>query len=192
MDVLKEDLLKRLEAVVFDGNAQEAELLAENVVKQGIDIISVIEMLTAAMRVIGDRFSREELFIPDLVLSGKIMDVTMAVLDKEIKRTGLQVPAKGSILLGTVRGDLHSIGKNMVGAFCRAVGLKVIDIGENVSTEKFVSEVKNHKPTILGMSALLSTTMEEQEKVIRALEKADLREKIKIIIGGAPCHSRIC
>ena len=192
MDVLKEDLLKRLEAVVFDGNAQEAELLAENVVKQGIDIISVIEMLTAAMRVIGDRFSREELFIPDLVLSGKIMDVTMAVLDKEIKRTGLQVPAKGSILLGTVRGDLHSIGKNMVGAFCRAVGLKVIDSGENVSTEKFVSEVKNHKPTILGMSALLSTTMEEQEKVIRALEKADLREKIKIIIGGAPCHSRIC
>lgn len=189
MDMSKEDVLKRLEAAVFEYNTEEAEARAEEVVRNGIDIMIAVEMLTDAMRDIGDRFSSGELFIPELVLSGKVMSSIMGVFDKEIKRSGLQVANKGTVLLGTVKGDLHSIGKSMVGAFCRAIGFKVIDLGEDVPTERFVEEVKKQKPVILGMSALLSTTMVEQEKVIRALESAKVRDKTKIIIGGAPVTS---
>lgn len=189
MDVSKEDVLKRLEAAVFEYKTEEAAQLAEEAVRIGIDIMHAVEVLTDAMRDIGDRFNSGELFIPDLVLSGKVMDSIMGVFDREIKQKGLQVADKGTMLLGTVKGDLHSIGKSMVGAFCRAVGFTVVDLGENVDAGRFVEAVKKHKAAVLGMSALLSTTMEEQGKVIEALKSAGVRDQTKVIVGGAPLTS---
>lgn len=180
------DLLERLEKSVFDYDIKTAELLAEQIVDQRMDLFSAIDCLTNAITIIGNRFGTGELFLPELVGAGRVVDKAMAILEEEVKRTGQQEKHKGIIVIGTVLGDIHSIGKNMVAAFCRASGFKVIDLGENVSAEKFIEAAKHHKPNLLAMSSLLTTTMAEQQKVIKNLTEKGIRKGIKIMVGGAP------
>jgi 5-methyltetrahydrofolate--homocysteine methyltransferase len=182
----KTELLKDLERAVFEYDAIKAELLTRQIVNQKIDIHSAFDCLTKAISIIGDRFAIGELFLPELVGAGFVVDKAMKILQDEIKRTGKQENYKGVIVIGTVFGDIHSIGKNMVAAFCRASGFKVIDLGENISAEKFIKAVENHTPNILAMSSLLTTTMAEQQKIIKGLSNKGIRKNIKIMVGGGP------
>ena len=182
----REDLLRDLEKSVFDYDGEKAVLLAREVVDQKVDLVSAIDCLTHAITLIGDRFGSGELFLPDLVGTGRVVDQAMAILEEGIRRTGQQERYKGVVVIGTVLGDIHSIGKNMVAAFCRAAGFKVIDMGENVSAEKFMEAVKKNNPDILALSSLLTTTMAEQQRMIKNLGEKGLRKSLKIMVGGGP------
>ena len=180
------DLLNKLEKSVFDYDVSAAEQLARQVVEEGIDLLTAIDCLTRAITEIGNRFGTGELFLPELVGAGRVVDKAMALLEEEMKRTGQQEKNKGVLVIGTVLGDIHSIGKNMVSAFCRAAGFKVVDLGENVSADKFMEAVKRHKPILLALSSLLTTTMAEQKKVVKSLSEKGLRKSLKIMVGGGP------
>jgi len=144
-------------------------------------------MLTA-MEVIGGRFRDGTVFIPEVLLSARAMNAALGVLEPHLAKEKKE--ASGKVLLGTVRGDLHDIGKNMVATMLRGVGFEVIDLGINISTEDFVAKVKQHRPDILGMSALLTTTMPEMKKVIDRLAVHGLRAEVKVIVGGAPVNEK--
>jgi methylmalonyl-CoA mutase cobalamin-binding domain/chain len=144
-------------------------------------------MLTA-MEVIGGRFRDGTVFIPEVLLSARAMNEALAVLEPHLAKE--KKAASGKILLGTVRGDLHDIGKNMVATMLRGVGFEVVDLGINITVEDFVKNVEAHRPDILGMSALLTTTMPEMKKVIDALAARSLREKVKVMVGGAPVNEK--
>jgi methanogenic corrinoid protein MtbC1 len=181
-----QDLLYKLEKSVFDYDVSAAEHLAKQVVEEGIDLLAAVDCLTNAITVIGNRFGTGELFLPELVGAGRVVDKAMALLEEEMQRTGQQEKNKGVVIIGTVFGDIHSIGKNMVSAFCRAAGFKVIDLGENVSADKFMEAVKRHQPNVLALSSLLTTTMAEQKKMIKNLSEKGLRKSLKIMVGGGP------
>jgi 5-methyltetrahydrofolate--homocysteine methyltransferase len=181
-----EDLLNKLEKSVFDYDVTAAEHLAKQAVEEGIDLPAAIDCLTKAITVIGNRFGTGEVFLPELVGAGRVVDKAMALLEEDMQRKGQQEKNKGVVIIGTVLGDIHSIGKNMVSAFCRAAGFKVIDLGENVGANKFMEAVKRHQPNVLALSSLLTTTMAEQKKVIRNLSEKGLRKGLKIMVGGGP------
>ena len=181
-----QDLLNELERSVFDYDITAAEHSAKQVVERGMDLHAAIDCLTKAITLIGNKFGTGELFLPELVGAGRVVDKAMALLEEEMKRTGQQEKNKGVVILGTVLGDIHSIGKNMVAAFCRAAGFKVVDLGENVSADKFMEAVKRHHPHVLALSSLLTTTMAEQKKVIKNLSEKGLRKGLKVMVGGGP------
>ena len=124
------------------------------------------------------------MFVPEVLRSAKAMQESMDILRPLLAETGVETA--GKIVLGTVKGDLHDIGKNLVGMMCEGAGFEIIDLGKDVDPEAFVEAVKEHKPNILGMSALLTTTMRTMERIIKALEEAGIRDSVKIMIGGAP------
>ena len=181
-----QDLLNKLEKSVLDYDVTAAEQLARKAIEEGVDLFAAIECLTKAITAIGDRFGTGELFLPELVGAGRVVDKAMALLEEEMQRTGQQEKNKGVVVIGTVLGDIHSIGKNMVSAFCRAAGFKVVDLGENVSAGKFMEAVKRHRPQILALSSLLTTTMAEQKKVVKNLREKGFGKNVKIMVGGGP------
>ncbi len=136
------------------------------------------------MSVVGDGFSTGELWLPDLVGAADASQAAMPILEEEIKRRGQQAKSLGTVVLGTVSGDIHTIGKSMVGVLLVAQGFRVVDIGADVPTAKFVKAVKENKADILALSALLTTTAPQQGKVISALKEAGLRDQVKIMVGG--------
>jgi 5-methyltetrahydrofolate--homocysteine methyltransferase len=135
---------------------------------------------------IGERFGKGELFLPDLMLAAKTMQIAMVPLKGEILKKGLKVPSKGRIVIGTVYGDLHSIGKGLVATLLNANGFEVIDLGVNVRANSFIESINSNSPDIIAMSALLTTTAPEMEHVIDSLKKTGIRNKIKVIVGGGP------
>ena len=148
--------------------------------------LDIINILTQGLEEIGDLFSREELYIPELVLSGQIFDTVMKKLSPNISAKDAAKERKGKVVIGTVKGDLHDLGKNLVTNMIRTSGFEVIDIGKDVPTEKFIETVIDNKPDVLGLSSLLTTTMMMQAEVIEALKTENLRDDLKIIVGGAP------
>jgi len=165
--------------------------LAENSVKKiiaekQIDILKALEAITGTLRLIGDAFGRDELFLPDLISAADITQSVMPMLEEEIKKSGKEREILGKVVLGTVQGDIHSIGKTMVRTLLIASGFKVYDLGIDVSSDKFIDAVKKYNPDMLAMSALLTTTAYEQKNVIDILEQEGLRKNIKVIVGGAP------
>jgi len=142
--------------------------------------------MLATMEVIGGRFQTGEVFIPEVLLSARAMNEALKVLEPYLAKEKKKV--SGKLIIGTVRGDLHDIGKNMVVTMLRGVGFEVADLGINIKTEEFVSKVEELKPDILGLSALLTTTMPEMKKIINALIEKGLRDKVKVIVGGAPVN----
>jgi len=168
--------------VIYDGEL--AKDSAKKLISDKVNPLKVIEAMTEAIKLIGDAYGEGKLFLPDLVGASSAMSVAMPIVEEELKKTGTKREGLGSIVLGTVFGDIHSIGKTMVGTMLTAEGFTVHDIGINVSAEKFIEAVKTYKPNILAMSALLTTTASEQKKVMAILEKEGLRKKIKVMIGG--------
>ena len=179
--------VKRLAEAVVEGDAEKSEETAKKTVELGMDPLQVLdEGVIKPLREIGDRFGRGEIFLTDLVMSAEAAKAAMEVLVAEIKRRGREVGYLGRVVLGTVAGDIHDIGKNIVGALLSVEGFEVIDLGADVPTEKFVEKVRELKPNILGLSALLTVTMPVQREVIEALKKAGLRDTVKVMVGGAP------
>ncbi len=170
---------------VVDGDATTAlkevnELLAQNVTPQTI----MESHLIPAMGEVGKRFEENEFFVPELLIAARAMQESMKILNPLLKSSG--VAKAGRVVIGTVQGDLHDIGKNLVASMLEGGGFEVVDLGVDVSPERFVAAAKEQDGTIIALSALLTTTMPQMKKVIEALQTAGLREKAKVMIGGAP------
>ena len=159
--------------------------LVKKAVEEGYRPIDIVNSLADGMKIIGEGYERGELFLSELIMASEIFKEAMNILEPLVlKEEGFLKPI-GRVVVGTVEGDLHDIGKNLFAMFLKSMGFDVIDLGVDVSIEKFVDAVKQYKPDIVGMSALLTTTVVNMEKVIKALEKAGLRSYVKVIVGGA-------
>lgn len=180
-----EDKLFDLQDAIINGSKPQAitltkELLAEKINPQEI----LNEGLIAGMSEVGERFKCGDYFVPEMLIAARAMQSSMDLLRPVLVDAGVE--PIGTIVLGTVRGDLHDIGKNLTGMLLEGAGFRVVDVGVDASAEKFVNAVKEHNAQLVGMSALLTTTMTYTREVIKALEAADLRKKVKVIVGGAP------
>lgn len=176
-------------AEIADGIIKGSPGLVKEKVEQAMDcgvpaLVILREGLIAGLDIVGDNFRRREMFVPNLLLSARAMTMGVKLLEPLLVRDG--VPVIGKVVLGTVEGDLHDLGKNLVGFMLKNSGFAVVDLGIDVSKEKFVQAVTEHNPDIVAMSALLTSTMPEFAEVIRALVKAGLRSRVKVIVGGAP------
>jgi 5-methyltetrahydrofolate--homocysteine methyltransferase len=160
--------------------------LVKKAIDQGFKPLNIINTMAEGMKVIGDMFERGEYFISDLIVASEIFKEVMKVLEPLIMKEKEVMKPVGRVVIGTIEGDIHDIGKNLVATMLRVNGFEVIDLGVDVSPQKFVEAVKQYNPDIVGMSALLTSTMMNMRKVIEALEKEGLRDKVKVIVGGAP------
>lgn len=159
--------------------------LTEQAIEGGIPVVEILERgLLAGMDVVATRMKCNEMFIPEVLQSARALKEGLALLKPLLAESG--VKPKGKMVIGTVQGDVHDIGKSLVGMVVEGAGLEVIDLGIDVSTEKWVALVETERPQILGMSAMLTTTMANMRRVIQALEDAGLRNEVKVIVGGAP------
>ncbi len=179
------ELLKRLSEELQKGNYQEMPQLVKQALEAKIPPSRILsDGLIKGMDVVGERFRRNDLFIPEVLMSAKAMHTGMGVLRPKLAESGAKF--SGKIVLGTVKGDLHDIGKNLVGMLIEGAGYQVIDIGIDVPPEKFVEAVKVHRAQVVGLSALLTTTMPRMKEVIECLREAGIRNQVKVLIGGAP------
>jgi corrinoid protein of di/trimethylamine methyltransferase len=182
---MQDEIIEKMKQAVIQGNVQFAEELAREALEKGIDpILAIEEGFLKGIRKVGDDFGEGILFLPELVQGGDACKAGITILEGEIRKTGGQWKALGTLAIGTVNDDIHDIGKTLVASFFKASGFNVIDLGVNVPKETFVDAVRTHQPDLLGLSSLLTTTVREQKYVIEALESADLRSKVKVIIGG--------
>jgi len=180
---MSDDILKELREAVWNFDEELSKSLAEKAVEMGVDPVEALEEgLAKALREVGDRFGRGDAFITELIAAAQAMEAGAGVLNEEIVRRGASRKAVGRFLIGTVEGDIHSIGKNIVATMLSAAGFEVVDI----KTEDFIEKVRELKPDILGLSALMTTTMVKQKEVIEALRDAGLKDGVKVIVGGAP------
>jgi corrinoid protein of di/trimethylamine methyltransferase len=179
--------MEELAEAVRDYDTIQAKYLSRKALDLGIDPVEALEKgLARGLKAVGDRFGRDEAFLTELIAASQAMESGAAVLNEEIARRGANRETVGRYLIGTVDGDIHSIGKNIVVTLLRAAGFEVLDLGIEVPTSVFVDKVRAFKPDILGLSALMTTTMTIQREVINALEKAGLRKKVKVVVGGSP------
>ena len=177
------DLMEQVEQGVRQGNPDLVKSSVEALIKNGIGLQEIFDQgLFAGMTVVGKLFNEDEIFIPEVLMSAKAMQAGVDVMEPLLIGGGGK-KTKGKIILGTVKGDLHDLGKSLVGLMLRGAGYEVIDLGVNVSAERFVEVVKKEDAQIVAMSALLTTTMPQMGVVVEALKKADLRN-VKTIIGG--------
>jgi corrinoid protein of di/trimethylamine methyltransferase len=172
---------------VIDGLPDKARQLAEQALSQGIDPLEAINRgYKPGMDVVGEGFANGDLFIPDLMMSGEAMKAAIAALEGELSRRKQQRDVLGKVVIGTVEGDIHEIGKTLVATMLAANGFEVHDLGVDVSAQAFVDKVREVDADVLGLSALLTTTILNQETVILTLKEAGLRDRVKVIIGGVP------
>ena len=170
---------------VVSGKAPETENITQKAIDDGVSPEKILtEGLIAAMEIVGDKFKKNEFYVPDMLIAARAMKAGLKILQPHLTATG--VKPIGTFVIGTVKGDLHDIGKNLVAMMMEGAGFKVIDLGVDVTPEKFVAAVDEHQPQIIGMSALLTTTMVNMKKVIEALESDGKRNSVKVIVGGAP------
>ncbi|MCX5635612.1 MAG: cobalamin-dependent protein [Planctomycetota bacterium] len=175
--------LKALADAVIKGDQNTAVKITKEAIQEGLVPKKILsDGLIAGMDVIGARFKKNEVYIPEVLIAARAMKMAMEVLAPELVRTG--VKPVGKFMIGTVQGDLHDIGKNLVGMMLKGAGFEVIDIGVDMTSEKFVEQAKASGAQVIGMSALLTTTMPSMEKTLKAMRAAGI--KAKIIIGGAP------
>jgi 5-methyltetrahydrofolate--homocysteine methyltransferase len=171
------------------GDTESVVKMTRDALKAGIRPDSVLkDGLIPSMGVIGEKFRNCEIYIPEVLLAARSMHGAMAVLKPILARS--EGTVTGLVVIGTVKGDLHDIGKNLVGMMMEGGGFEVVDLGIDVSVERFVEAVRIHKPAFVAMSALLTTTMKEMKQTILALEKEGLRRQVRVIVGGAPVTER--
>ncbi len=185
---MAEEVLEKLKKIVMDFDIDNAEKVAKEALSQNVDPLEAARALTDAIREVGDGFAKGEYFLPDLVCAAEVLKKAIPIFTEEIQKQGKKSGSLGKVIIGTVFGDIHSIGKGMVATLLYAAGFEVVDLGINVKAEAFLEAVKEHKPDILAMSALLTTTAMEQKNVIEGLKKENLRNKVKVIIGGSPIN----
>lgn len=177
--------LSSLSRAVVSGDRAKAVQLATEAVSAGVNPEDIITKgLQLGMMTVGEKFSSGEYFLPDMLMAARAMKSALDVLKPLLAKSGL--PTLGRVVIGTVQGDMHDIGKNVVATFLGGSGFEVYDLGLNVSAQQFVNAVREKKADILGLSALLTTTMPTMGQTIKDLEKAGLRSRVKVIVGGAP------
>ena len=183
-----QEILDKLKNMVLDFDIDIAEETAKEAIGSGVDPVEAANALSDGIQIVGDKFGTGELFLPDLVCASEVLKKAFPVINAEIEKRGEKAASLGKVVLGTVFGDIHNIGKDMVSTLLYAAGFEVIDLGINVKGEDFLKAVKEESPDILAMSALLTTTSAEQKNVIEGLAKAGLRDKVKVIVGGSPIN----
>jgi len=172
---------------VIDGDDDEASALAQSALEQGVDPLDAINKgYTAGMDVVGELYSTGEYFLPDLILGGEAMKAALATLEPALKASGQAREVLGTVVLGTVKGDIHEIGKSLVSSMLSANGFEVYDLGIDIEADEFVAKAREYKADIVALSALLTTTMLHQRDVIEHLSEAGLRGKVKVMVGGSP------
>jgi 5-methyltetrahydrofolate--homocysteine methyltransferase len=179
------DVLSQISSAIIEGNKDDIGQLTKQALDEGLNAKQVLDDgLMKGMEVVGVRFKAGDMFVPEVIRCARTMLNAMELLDPLLAESGAK--RGGKVLLGTVKGDLHDIGKNLVGMMCRGAGFEVKDMGINVTPETFVEAVKEFRPDIVGMSALLTTTMRAMGDTIKALDEAGVRDSVKIMVGGAP------
>jgi len=153
--------------------------------RKGIEPLEIVNSLADGMRMVGERYEAGDFFLPELMMAGEIMTEAMAIISPYL-RGSRRVQRMGKVVLGTVEGDLHDIGKNIVKTMLTSAGFEIIDLGADVSAKRFVESVRNEEPNIVALSALLTSTMDKMKEVVDELKEKGLRKGIKILIGGAP------
>lgn len=185
-----DELLTGIADAVLNGKLAAVGDLVHQALTTGVAPLAIIQQgLAPGMTEVGVRFKAGDYFLPEVLVSAKTMAAGVAILEP-LLAGGTQQEPLGTVLIGTVAGDVHDIGKNIVAMMLRGAGFAVTDLGVNVSSENFVDAVREHRPDILALSALLSTTMPAQEKTIAALAAAGLRDSVKIMVGGAPVKQK--
>lgn len=178
------EILENLSKAITEYKPKEAEKWAKKVVEEGIDPLQALDVLTVSIREVGNAFGRRELFLPELVGAAEALQAATPVLEGELKNRNVERKSHGNVIIGTVFGDIHNIGKSMVSTLLTADGFHVIDLGVNITADAFIQAVSEQNPDILAMSSLLTITAPEQAKVINALKEKGLRGKVKIMVGG--------
>ena len=179
------EILNEISTFLQAGKAPKVKELVQQAVDEGISPQDILENgLLSGMNIIGQKFKNNEVFVPEVLVAARAMNRGITVLRPLLVAAGVE--EKGTVILGTVKGDLHDIGKNLVRMMMEGKGLKVIDLGVDVSAEAFIEAARENKATIIACSALLTTTMGEMKTVVEAVKASDLNGKVKIMIGGAP------
>jgi len=184
---MSSELITKIATSIIEGKPDEITDLTQQALEAGLEPLTIInEGLTVGMNIVGEKFQTGEFFLPNLVIAASGMNQAMEILEPELKSRQQTADSLGTVVIGSVAGDIHEIGKSLVGTMLSANGFQVYDMGVDVANEVFVAKVKETGADILGLSALLTTTMTIQRQVINDLEKAGIRDQVKVLIGGAP------
>ena len=176
---------------IVDLNSEKACELAQQAIEEGLNLLEVVEKgFGEGIRKVGELWDEGEFFLPELMRGAQIMQETVAILTPKLKESGQSRETRGTVIMATIEGDIHSIGKTIVGTILRANGFEVIDLGVDVKAETIVDEAIKQKASLIGVSTLLTTTMVNQKKVLDLLEEKNLRKKIKVMLGGAPVTAK--
>lgn len=180
-----EGALKDLKQAIIEGNRNNAVDLTNQLLEAKVSPKEILDDgLIAGMGAVGELFKKGEYFVPEMLIAARAMKSALELLRPLLADTGVE--PIGTVVIGTVRGDLHDIGKNLTAMFLEGAGFRVVDMGVDVSADKFIAAIKENKANLLGMSALLTTTMTYTSEVIKALEAENMRQQVKVIVGGAP------
>jgi 5-methyltetrahydrofolate--homocysteine methyltransferase len=178
-------LYERISTAIMEGDAEKTASLVQRALDQDLAAKDILDnAMVVGMGEVGVRFRAGDMFVPEVLMSADSMQAGLNVLRPHLVASGVKLI--GKILMGTVKGDLHDIGKNLVNMMCEGAGFEIVDIGFNADPEKFVEAIKEHQPDVVGMSAMLTTTMRAMAQTIKAIEEAGLRDRVKIMVGGAP------
>ena len=181
------DLFHKMAQSIIDGDSDAAVALAQQAVASGLDPLEAITQgFVMGVNQVGEAFAKGDAFLPELVMAGEAMKAAVSTLEPEMQKRGLKRTILGKVVLATVEGDIHEIGKSLVGTMLSASGFQVFDMGVDVPTARIIAKAKEVDADIVGLSALLTTTMVKQKEVIEELDKQGLRKKIKVMVGGAP------
>ncbi len=185
------EILVRMEKSIIEGDKEKAVQLAKEAVKEKIDLNEVIERgYVPGIQKVGELWEEGEYFLPELITSAECMKAAMAVLQPVLNKAEIEMRSQGKVVIGTVEGDIHDIGKNLVASLLSANGFEVIDLGADVGIEKFVETAEEEGADFICLSALLTTTMVNQRKVIELLKQRNLSGRFKVLVGGAPVNQR--
>lgn len=185
----KEKILEEMQTAVLEGEIEEGEALARKALEEGLDPLECIEKgFVVGINKVGALYEEGEMFLPELVAAAEVMKEALAVLEPEMQKTNQARVVLGKVLIGSVAHDIHDIGKDIVASMLTAAGFEVHNLGIDVAGDIFVAKVRELEPDILGMSALLTTTMPEQQNVIEVLQEEGLRKGVKVMVGGAPVN----
>lgn len=185
---MEEKLFDDIAKAVVSGDEDQARFLTKKAVDAGLDLMNIVDMaLSKGMKTVSEKFTSGEYFLPELLAAAGAMKAGLAIIEPLLKERGMKRKSVGKVVIGTVSGDIHDIGKSIVATNLSTAGFEVLDLGFDVPNEEFVKAVEEYKPNILGMSALLSITRPRQQEVIELLRQKNLRQNVSVIVGGAVC-----
>ena len=182
---MSELIFEKLSTAILEGDSDASASLTQQGLDESVSPGDLLDNgLIVGMDEVGVRFKAGDMFVPEVLMSAEAMSSGMALLRPLLAESGVQLA--GKIVMGTVKGDLHDIGKNLVSMMCEGAGFEIVNLGFNVDPEKFIEAIKENRPNIIGMSAMLTTTMRAMGHTIKAIEEAGFRDQVKIMVGGAP------